>query len=738
MPIPLAPEPISAGSPFRIEGHIPRRRVPFAYRAGLGAVALAMVLLPLLYVGLIVLVAYGVYYYAIHAVVIFETDGGGWLKLFIYIAPLFIGFVIVAFMVKPLFTRASGRNDAVEIDLEANPNLRDVITGVCGAVGAPMPVCVEINCDVNAGARLRRGFWSLGRRDLVLCIGLPLIRGFTLRQLAGVLAHEFGHFAQPAGMAFTYVIRRVNLWFARVVFERDDWDRMLEEGSQKGDYRIMALLACARGGLWLSRQILRGLMNVGHAVSCLQLRQMEFDADYYETALVGAETFASTARELNRLNVAAQIAYNDLQGLWRTRKAVDDIAGLIVNGRAALASELLTKVDAQLVERATRWLDTHPSDAQRIAHAERLGMQPLFTAEGPATLLLTEVENLGREATARFYESRGLTVNPNAIVSAARLRESAQLAEAVNAAWARLGGTVINLARPLRWTAADFTPTVQDPIALAAELAWCRTEMERHRKQALADEESHNAALEHVNVLERARVLISCGVKINPRSFRLEQSNLLEAETELAGARERLTTKAQALAPFETAVRRWISLVGAAARTPAIAVQWPAPMRSEAIKLSDALVSHDPWFRDFPDWMQLAQSLHTYRTNDTVGSREVRFIEAARKERERARLVVDNAVQAVANVGNPFESTEPRTTGDVTKKALEGTYGDGRLAVLMQQAVYLYFQLLGRVAVYGEELERQLASSTSLTPMQGTVPPDNRSAAQVQPGRAPE
>ena len=55
---------------------------------------------------------------------------------------------------------------------------------------------------------------------MVLLIGLPLAAGLSLRQFAGVLAHEFGHFSQGFGMRLTYVIRSINIWFMRVVYER--------------------------------------------------------------------------------------------------------------------------------------------------------------------------------------------------------------------------------------------------------------------------------------------------------------------------------------------------------------------------------------------------------------------------------------------------------------------------------------------------------------------------------------
>ena len=80
-----------------------------------------------------------------------------------------------------------------------------------------MPSRIDVDTEVNASAHLRRGLKSVPGRDLVLTVGLPLAGGLSLPQLAGVLAHEFGHFAQGTGMAATYMIRTVNAWFARVV-----------------------------------------------------------------------------------------------------------------------------------------------------------------------------------------------------------------------------------------------------------------------------------------------------------------------------------------------------------------------------------------------------------------------------------------------------------------------------------------------------------------------------------------
>ena len=86
-----------------------------------------------------------------------------------------------------------------------------------------------MDCLVNASAGFGRDAGLFGQ-NLVLTIGLPLVAGLTARQFAGVLAHEFGHFSQGAGMRLSYVVRSVNAWFARVVFERDGWDESLAGG----------------------------------------------------------------------------------------------------------------------------------------------------------------------------------------------------------------------------------------------------------------------------------------------------------------------------------------------------------------------------------------------------------------------------------------------------------------------------------------------------------------------------
>ncbi|HYX90641.1 MAG TPA: M48 family metallopeptidase, partial [Myxococcaceae bacterium] len=247
--------------------------VTLGYRAGLLLVTVATLLLPLAYLGMVALAAWGVYLHALgHLWLV--TRSFRWELLLLYITPILAGAVVVFFMFKPLLARTGRSPQPIEISPEDHPLLFALVDGISCAVGAPTPTRIAVDCEINASASLQPGSGGLLRRDLQLTIGLPLITGLTLAQLAGVLAHEMGHFAQGSAMRLTFLIRTTNAWLARVVYQRDEWDAQLEYWSKKADIRLGVVLWVARLAVWLSRKLLWVLMTVGHAIGTLMMRQM--------------------------------------------------------------------------------------------------------------------------------------------------------------------------------------------------------------------------------------------------------------------------------------------------------------------------------------------------------------------------------------------------------------------------------------------------------------------------------
>src|SRR5205807_3169614 len=237
-----------------IHGQIEPVRTSPMYVAGMTLVAFVMVLLPLVYLSLIVLVAGLLWHHATHSITLFQHARGRNLKgaFALYAGPLVIGGIVLLFMVKPLFAPRRRETTPLAVDPEKEPLLIEFVQKLCAAVHAPAPREIRLDSEVNASAALRRGFWSLFGNDLTLTIGLPLVAGMSLRQFGGVLAHEFGHFSQGAGMRLTYIIRSISFWFVRVVYERDSWDEWLNQQARDSEGWLNLLVQLTRGCVWIT------------------------------------------------------------------------------------------------------------------------------------------------------------------------------------------------------------------------------------------------------------------------------------------------------------------------------------------------------------------------------------------------------------------------------------------------------------------------------------------------------
>ncbi|MBI1784189.1 M48 family metalloprotease [Candidatus Sumerlaeota bacterium] len=388
-----------------VEGKIEPVRVSLLYRAGLVVVAAAMITLPLIYFAIIVGVGYGTYYYATHATGIFQSVRSARVALLAYITPILTGGILVLTMLKPILAPAGRRPPSRVLDSSEQRQLFGFVEKVCRAIGAPIPKRIEVNCEVNASASFRGGYWSLLSNDLVLTIGLPLASALNLRQFAGILAHEFGHFTQGTAMRLLFIISRINLWFARVVYSPDALDQALDSVLGGGSAYGAIIILFVRMFMLLTRGILWCLMTFGHLISCFMLRQMEYDADRYEARLAGSEVFVESSLITQVLCVAEGAAYHELKAALKQRQLADDLPMLIFAHYRSIPYEVKTKIADTILTRKTGLFDTHPSDAQRIASAQRENAPGIFKIERPARDIFEGFDDLARSVTLKHYQA---------------------------------------------------------------------------------------------------------------------------------------------------------------------------------------------------------------------------------------------------------------------------------------------------------------------------------------------
>ncbi len=272
------------------------------YRLALLGVALLTVLLPIIYVALIGVVAWLVYSHALYNLIPIPVAGvraAIFAFFFFYLAPIVAGVLVLVVMIRPLFAIPWGRVSGTEVTREQAPLLFQLVERLCDATGAPMPKSIYVSSEANAFAALRSGIWSMATGHLVLSLGMPLVATMRVDQLAGVIAHEFGHFNQKSAMGLTALVQFVNRWLVRAgaSSERaDDFFNDFRDRYRSGFFEVMMFvmqffIAIPRGILWL--------LLVLSCRLCSNLSwQQEYDADHTAARVVGSQRFSKTLRQI--------------------------------------------------------------------------------------------------------------------------------------------------------------------------------------------------------------------------------------------------------------------------------------------------------------------------------------------------------------------------------------------------------------------------------------------------------
>ncbi len=703
------------------QGELTPRPPSLLYRMGIVLVAIMMVLLPLVYVGLTVGVAYLVF---LHATVwgpslLSESQRGGGRKqgaalILLYLGPLVAGSVLVLFMLKPLLAKKPARPNSRKLEPDAEPLLFEFIALLCRKVGAPFPRQIEVDCEVNASASFRRGWISLLSNDLVLTIGAPLVAGLSLRQFTGVLAHEFGHFAQGAGMRLTYVIRSVNAWFARVVYERDAWDEQLDAWSKNLPLRELQIVIWFTVFLvWLTRRILWALMMVGHAISCFMLRQMEFDADRFEAWLAGSTVFADAMRRVELLSVAWRGVIVDLQGSFFEGRLADNTCELLLINVEQLTPEFVQQIDAARDESKTSWSDTHPASNDRIASAMRENAPGIFQLEGRAADLFHDFPRLAREVTEDYYrEVLGDRFLRSGLVPVAEILGRQRADSEGREAFARYYGAAFGGLRPL--DLSNAAPNVPADLATAAvEIGKLRQAMIQGADEYQRVLTEYDAADTHWVEAEQALALIGGGLKVEPADFHLVRSDANAAQAAAESALETQRRLAPQLAQFEMLVERRLNLALNLLSSAELAGKLPlaAEWQTEVPALrSSARVLASAWpnvLRIRNLYACLGLMFHNLKGREE----QQEYVSAIRAEISGGALLVRDLHASLQDVIYPFEHAVAGAT--VAHYALEtlpapddlgAVYSS--LSTVQEQLYLLVKRVASRLAVIAEAVEK--------------------------------
>lgn len=395
------------------------------YRFNLTLVTLLILLLPCVYFLIVATSTYGVYYYAVNFTTLLtkENIASG---VFLYFIPVLSGCLFTLFLWRPLIPRFQKYTSIdLRITEQTDPKFVYFVHAVCEKVGAKKPSVIYLSMEANASAALR-SFWSLFSNKLILTIGFPLVSCMSAQNVAGILAHEFGHFSQKASLRGYYLISVVNRWFYRCIYGNDDWLQWMKKTEEKADSAgLSVIFFIVRFGMMQTNNLLSVLLRFSRYLTMSLSRQMEFDADKHEIQLVGSDEFEVTARALHRTAAATAMAFNELDHN-EDDKYVDNIPSLIRVFYRSLPERIDKHIEEQLKDNRLSVWDTHPPDAERIQHAQSLGLNGIFALDQPAINLFDSYEEKSKIATQQYYRGQGLNPSSMAFKSVEKTLKSTE------------------------------------------------------------------------------------------------------------------------------------------------------------------------------------------------------------------------------------------------------------------------------------------------------------------------
>ena len=253
------------------------------------------------------------------------------------------------------------------------------------AVGAAPLHGIVINAELNAAAAFVPHGVGLWRQRHYLILGLPLLQALDRRELAAVVAHEFGHFHGGHGH-FTGWIYRL----------RSSWHRLLD--------------GMAGGGMWGGQLLwffFRWYAPYFDAYSHVLARRQEYAADAVAAQVAGADAMASA---LVRMELASDWLHGEFWPQVERSARVQSYPPMEVQERLAerLQRNLPqhARIPARLLSRESEPDDTHPTLEKRLAALQIDKSLPIArAATDSAAMLLGEHLIPLRERFSREWQS---------------------------------------------------------------------------------------------------------------------------------------------------------------------------------------------------------------------------------------------------------------------------------------------------------------------------------------------
>lgn len=299
-------------------------------------------------------------------------------------AALLLLMVFHVLMALPALWRSEPHQDAMELDLPEAwlAGLRQLVDGVAQERGLPRPDEIRLHADDVAHV------YEDDRQRQILVVGGVAVAAFSQRALAGIIAHELGHF----GGGDTRFLRRSKKWHALI--------GGLEYQFHVDRRNLLNPL------VW----IIRGYHWLFYVVWAADSRRREYAADRHEIEHVGKDAASASLILVSVIEVLpwARIA-SIATSYVAARERMDKIFAEQVRRAHQMQPSEWEDAYRRTLKRKTGLFDSHPCLKQRL---KAMGISPkkanlslLFDKDSPpARDLFVNWEPIEKLLTERIID----------------------------------------------------------------------------------------------------------------------------------------------------------------------------------------------------------------------------------------------------------------------------------------------------------------------------------------------
>ena len=355
-----------------------------------------LLLLPLVYLTAVAGLIYGLYWLA-------TSNYGQQLAPLIYWTAVSLGGFLLICLLKPLLMPRRKSVEAYPLSTEKEKLFTEVTARICELINAPVPATIRFECSTRLSAEYRAGLLGLLRRDVVLTIGLPLMGSLSLRQFAGLVAAELAQFRSRAACRLTNMIRAINGWLWRTIYEEDRFDAWLSRQFARRGFRVGKLLYPLRAMKFVAQVVAWIPMFIGNTAASALVHRTELDSDLCHARLSGASAFGPTLDRLEIIDFTWQGILMELDFLHREQQLPDSLPHQLQLRMFDMTPDICATLLETVVKTEEKPFDSRPNKADRIATVERDSAAGVVSGELPAYVLLADYEKLAKQMTLDYY-----------------------------------------------------------------------------------------------------------------------------------------------------------------------------------------------------------------------------------------------------------------------------------------------------------------------------------------------